>query len=103
LLVPIQDGLPVIPDHVVVPAGPVAPVLPFKFLNANENVLAFEVPPNVTVTEGVPTFASTVALALVIVAAAPAAPVSPFSPFSPVSPFGPAIVGIFKVTAEEPS
>ena len=43
-------------------------------------------PPRLTETLGVPTFASIVAVALDIVAEVP---VFPFSPVSPLSPFGP--------------
>ena len=60
-----------------------------RFLNAKANVLADALPPSETDTEGVPTLASTVALAPVIVAFVPAAPVAPWGPVAPVAPVAP--------------
>ena len=48
--------------------SPLSPLAPLRFLNAKAKVLALSVPPAVTVTDGVPVFASTVAVAPVIVA-----------------------------------
>ena len=67
------------PWEPVSPFGPREPVAPFKFLKAKAKVGAAVVPPLVTVTDGVPTFASMLAEA-VIVGVAPVAPVSPFTP-----------------------
>ena len=61
------------------PCGPVAPVAPLIFLNANAKDGAAVVPDLVTVTEGVPTFASTDAVALTF-GVAPVSPVSPLGP-----------------------
>jgi len=56
------------------PSLPSPPGAPFKFLKAKLKVRADSVPPRVTVTLGVPTFASTVAVAPVIVAFVPSSP-----------------------------
>jgi hypothetical protein len=60
---------------------PLLPGAPFKFLKAKSKVLALAVPPAVTVTLGVPTLASTLAVALVMVAFVPLVPFVPFVPF----------------------
>jgi hypothetical protein len=60
------------------PSGPVSPGSPFKFLKSNAKVLSRSDPPGVTVTEGVPTLASTVAVTPVILAEVPFAPLAPF-------------------------
>ena len=62
--------------------APSCPGSPFKLENANAKFLACEVPPIVTVTEGVPTLLSTVAVAPVISA------LVPFVPFIPSAPLG---------------
>ena len=58
-------------------------------MKAKAKVLADAVPPAVTVTEGVPIFASTVAVAPVIVALTPAGPVAPCGTVAPVAHLAP--------------
>ena len=62
------------------PLSPLSPFAPLRFLKANAKVLAVLVPPGVTVTLGVPTLASTVAVTVPNPAAAPVAPCGPCSP-----------------------
>ena len=69
-------SLPLVP---LVPLLPFCPGWPLRFLNANANDGAAVVPPLVTVTDGVPTFASTEAVADTL-GVAPVLPVSPFGP-----------------------
>lgn len=71
------------------PCGPVAPVSPFNPVNAKANVRAEAVPPSVTLTEGVPVEASTVADAPVMVASSPSSPAGPCGPVAPVAPVSP--------------
>ena len=58
-------------------------------MKAKAKVLAEAVPPRETVTAGVPTLASTVADAPVMVAFVPAGPVAPCGPVSPLAPCAP--------------
>ena len=88
---------PVSPLSPLSPLSPFPPVAPFKFLKAKVKVRADDVPPNVTVTEGVPILASIVAEALVIVAALPVSPLSPFAPSK--APLALAIANAFSVAA----
>ena len=71
------------------PCGPVVPVSPFNPVNAKANVRAEAVPPSVTLTEGVPVEASTVADAPVMVASSPSSPAGPCGPVAPVAPVSP--------------
>ena len=80
--VPAAPGSPFSPW---IPCAPVSPFSPLRFLKENANVLADVVPPAVTVTDGVPTLESTVAVTPVIVA---------FVPFVPLAPSLPATVSI---------
>ena len=56
---------------------------PFRFLNAKLNTFAVLLPDAVTVTLGVPTLASTVAVGVPKPAAAPAGPCGPVVPVGP--------------------
>ena len=77
---PLAPVSPFGPCAPVAPVAPRAPVAPFRFLNAKLNTFAVLLPVAVTVTEGVPTFASTVAVGVPNPAAAPVAPVAPAAP-----------------------
>ena len=63
------------------PVSPLSPLSPFMLLNARAKAGFSVVPVFVTVTAGVPVFASTDAL-ICIFGVAPVAPVSPLSPFT---------------------
>ena len=66
-----------------------SPFAPLRFLKANAKVLALSVPPIVTVTEGVPVLASTVAVTPVIVALVPSEPAGPKGDTGGTGPQGP--------------
>ena len=68
---------------------------PLRFLNAKLKTLAVFGPDAVTVTAGVPTLASTVAVGVPKPAAAPAAPAGPCGPVAPVAPLGIPNVNLF--------
>ena len=79
--VPVAPVSPLSPFAPCAPVSPLSPFAPLRFLKAKLNTFAVLPPEAVTVTEGVPTFASTVAVGVPKPAAVPVAPVSPLSPF----------------------
>ena len=86
---------PFVPSAPGSPLSPLSPFSPFKFLNSKLNTFAVSSPLAITVTEGVPILASTVAVGVPNPAdtpgvpgapSCPSVPLVPSAPFSPVAP-----------------
>ena len=77
------------PELVTLATDPVSPFCPLRFLNVKLNTFAVLSPEAVTVTDGVPTLASTVAVGVPNPAAAPVCPPGPTGPCGPWGPCAP--------------
>ena len=82
---PNPAAVPFVPFVPLVPGSPLSPLAPLRFLKAKLKTFAVSAPDAVTVTLGVPVFASTDAVGVPNPAAVPWLPCDPFEPFLTVN------------------